>query len=61
MTTELECVDGVVRLKHDALLRLIVLLRYGIKNLKGIGEIDSSDSRPNDNRAERGYGWSAGF
>jgi hypothetical protein len=46
---------------HGAPLRLVVPLKYGIKNLKRIGRIDFSDSRPKDYWAERGYDWYAGF
>ena len=46
---------------HGAPLRLVVPVKYGIKNLKCIGKIDFSDSRPRDYWAERGYDWYAGF
>jgi len=36
-------------------------VKYGIKNLKRIGKIDFSASRPKDYWAERGYDWYAGF
>ena|SRR5579872_793263 len=47
--------------KHGAPLRLVVPVKYGIKNLKRIGRIEFSDSRPKDYWAERGYDWYAGF
>jgi hypothetical protein len=47
--------------QHGAPLRLVVPVKYGIKNLKRIGKIDFSDSRPKDYWAERGYDWYAGF
>jgi len=47
--------------QHGAPLRLVVPLKYGIKNLKRIGKIQFSDSRPKDYWAERGYDWYAGF
>jgi len=47
--------------QHGAPLRLVVPVKYGIKNLKRIGRIDFSDSRPKDYWAERGYDWYAGF
>ena len=47
--------------QHGAPLRLVVPLKYGVKNLKRIGKIDFSDSRPKDYWAERGYDWYAGF
>jgi hypothetical protein len=46
---------------HGAPLRLVIPVKYGIKNLKRIGRIDFSDSRPRDYWAERGYDWYAGF
>lgn len=46
---------------HGAPLRLVTPVKYGIKNLKRIGKIDFSDSRPRDYWAERGYDWYAGF
>jgi DMSO/TMAO reductase YedYZ molybdopterin-dependent catalytic subunit len=39
----------------------VVPVKYGIKNLKRIGKIDFSRSRPKDYWAERGYDWYAGF
>lgn len=47
--------------QHGAPLRLVVPVKYGIKNLKRIGKIEFSDSRPKDYWAERGYDWYAGF
>jgi hypothetical protein len=47
--------------RHGAPLRLVMPVKYGIKNLKRIGRIDFSDSRPKDYWAERGYDWYAGF
>jgi len=47
--------------KHGAPLRLVIPLKYGIKNLKRIGKIEFTDSRPKDYWAERGYDWYAGF
>ncbi len=47
--------------QHGAPLRLVVPVKYGIKNLKRIGKIDFSHSRPKDYWAERGYDWYAGF
>eukprot|EP01132_Coremiostelium_polycephalum_P013676 gene13676-16646_t len=40
---------------HGAPLRLIVPVKYGIKNLKRIGTISFSNSRPRDYWAEQGY------
>jgi DMSO/TMAO reductase YedYZ molybdopterin-dependent catalytic subunit len=46
--------------KHGAPLRLVIPLKYGIKNLKRIGTIRFTDDRPADYWAERGYNWYAG-
>ena len=40
-------------------LRLIIPLKYGIKNLKWIGTISFSDERPRDYWFERGYDYDA--
>jgi DMSO/TMAO reductase YedYZ molybdopterin-dependent catalytic subunit len=45
---------------HGAPLRLVIPLKYGIKNLKRIGTIRFTDVRPADYWAERGYDWYAG-
>jgi Oxidoreductase molybdopterin binding domain len=47
--------------EHGAPLRLVIPLRYGIKNLKRIGRIAFSNARPPDYWAERGYDYYAGF
>jgi DMSO/TMAO reductase YedYZ molybdopterin-dependent catalytic subunit len=46
--------------EHGAPLRLVIPLKYGIKNLKRIGTIRFTDDRPADYWAERGYDWYAG-
>jgi DMSO/TMAO reductase YedYZ molybdopterin-dependent catalytic subunit len=46
---------------HGAPLRLVIPVKYGIKNLKQIGTIRFTDDRPADYWAERGYDWYAGF
>jgi DMSO/TMAO reductase YedYZ molybdopterin-dependent catalytic subunit len=46
--------------QHGAPLRLVIPLKYGIKNLKRIGTIRFTDVRPADYWAERGYDWYAG-
>jgi len=46
--------------QHGAPLRLVIPLKYGIKNLKQIGTIRFTDVRPADYWAERGYDWYAG-
>lgn len=45
---------------HGAPLRLVIPLKYGIKNLKRIGTIRFTDTRPGDYWAELGYDWYAG-
>ena len=47
--------------EHGAPLRLIVPVKYGIKNLKRIGSIAFTDERPADYWAERGYDYYAGL
>ncbi len=47
--------------EHGAPLRLIIPVKYGVKNLKRIGVIKFSDTRPADYWAEQGYDWYAGF
>jgi len=47
-------------LKHGGPLRLVIPVKYGIKNLKRIGTIRFTDERPSDYWAERGYDWYAG-
>lgn len=46
---------------HGAPLRLIIPVKYGIKNLKRIGAIEYTDSKPDDYWAEQGYDWFAGL
>jgi DMSO/TMAO reductase YedYZ molybdopterin-dependent catalytic subunit len=45
---------------HGAPLRLVIPVKYGIKNIKRIGRIRFMDERPADFWAERGYDWYAG-
>lgn len=47
--------------EHGAPLRLVIPVKYGIKNLKRIGKIAFTNTRPPDFWAERGYDWYAGF
>jgi DMSO/TMAO reductase YedYZ molybdopterin-dependent catalytic subunit len=47
--------------EHGAPLRLLIPIKYGIKNLKRIGEIDFTTMRPPDYWAERGYDDYPGF
>ena len=48
-------------LKHGAPLRLVIPVKYGIKNLKRIGTIRFTNKRPKDYWAEQGYDWYAGL
>lgn len=45
--------------EHGAPLRLVIPVKYGIKNLKCIGSITYTDERPDDYWAERGYDYYA--
>ena len=47
-------------LDHGAPLRLVIPVKYGIKNIKRIGTIRFADRRPADYWAELGYDWYAG-
>ncbi|RKR84959.1 molybdopterin-dependent oxidoreductase-like protein [Mucilaginibacter gracilis] len=46
---------------HGAPLRLIIPVKYGIKNLKRIANITFSNTRPPDYWAERGYDYYSGL
>ncbi len=48
-------------LNHGAPLRLIVPVKYGIKNIKRIGTISFNDHRPRDYWAEQGYDYYSGL
>ena len=52
--------DRPLSLGHGAPLRLVIPVKYGIKNIKRIGTIRFTDERPADYWAERGYDWYAG-
>jgi hypothetical protein len=47
--------------KHGQPLRLIIPVKYGIKNLKRIGTISFSKERPPDYWAEQGYDYYSGL
>lgn len=47
--------------KHGAPLRLVIPVKYGIKNIKRIGLVQYSANRPGDFWAEEGYDWFAGL
>ena len=53
--------DKLLPLEHGAPLRLIIPVKYGIKNLKRIGSITFSNSRPHDYWAEQGYDYYSGL
>lgn len=48
-------------IEHGAPIRLIVPVKYGIKNLKRIGTMYFSNSRPRDYWAEQGYDYYSGL
>ncbi len=47
--------------EHGAPLRLAIPVKYGVKNLKRIGTIEYTSTRPRDYWAEDGYDWFAGL
>jgi DMSO/TMAO reductase YedYZ molybdopterin-dependent catalytic subunit len=47
--------------EHGAPLRLVIPVKYGIKNIKLITRITYSPHRPGDFWAESGYDWYAGL
>jgi DMSO/TMAO reductase YedYZ molybdopterin-dependent catalytic subunit len=47
--------------EHGAPLRLVIPVKYGVKNIKRIGAIRYSTLRPADYWAERGYDWYVGL
>jgi DMSO/TMAO reductase YedYZ molybdopterin-dependent catalytic subunit len=53
--------DRPLKIENGAPLRLLIPVKYGIKNLKRVGKIFLSDKRPPDYWAERGYDWYAGL
>lgn len=52
---------GPITAEHGAPLRLIIPVKYGIKNLKRIGSISFSNTRPRDYWAELGYDYYSGL
>lgn len=48
-------------MEHGFPLRLIVPVKYGIKNLKCIGLLFFSNTKPRDYWAQRGYDYYAGL
>jgi DMSO/TMAO reductase YedYZ molybdopterin-dependent catalytic subunit len=53
--------DQPLSLAHGAPLRLIIPVKYGIKNLKRIGTISFSNERPGDYWARHGYDYYSGL
>lgn len=53
--------DQPLQGKHGQPLRLIIPVKYGIKNLKRIGTITFSAQRPRDYWAEQGYDYYSGL
>lgn len=53
--------DQPIPMNHGAPLRLIIPVKYGIKNLKRIGSINFSNQRPKDYWAELGYDYYSGL
>lgn len=47
--------------EHGAPLRLVIPVKYGVKNIKRIGTIGYSTRRPADYWAEQGYDWYIGL
>jgi hypothetical protein len=47
--------------EHGAPLRLVIPVKYGVKNIKRIGTIRYTTLRPADYWAERGYDWYIGL
>ncbi len=47
--------------EHGAPLRLVIPVKYGVKNIKRIGLIRLTGQRPADYWAENGYDWFAGL
>jgi hypothetical protein len=47
--------------RHGAPLRLIIPVKYGVKNLKNIGKMFFSNDRPRDYWFERGYDYYCGL
>ncbi|UKT62272.1 molybdopterin-dependent oxidoreductase [Pedobacter mucosus] len=53
--------NAPLTINHGAPLRLIVPVKYGIKNLKRIGTMSFSNTRPKDYWAENGYDYYSGL
>jgi len=53
--------DEALSPEHGAPLRLVIPVKYGVKNIKRIGLITWSNARPSDYWHERGYDWFCGL
>jgi DMSO/TMAO reductase YedYZ molybdopterin-dependent catalytic subunit len=53
--------DEPLTASHGGPLRLVVTVKYGIKNIKWLGRMHFREDRPADYWAERGYDWYAGL
>ncbi|MGZ3752071.1 MAG: molybdopterin-dependent oxidoreductase [Mucilaginibacter sp.] len=53
--------DELLNGNHGQPLRLIIPVKYGIKNLKRIGSMTFSNTRPRDYWAEQGYDYYSGL
>jgi len=53
--------DKPLTYEHGAPVRLVIPVKYGIKNIKRIGLIRYTNQRPNDYWYQRGYDWFAGL
>jgi len=47
--------------EHGAPLRLVIPVKYGVKNIKRLGKIQYRKDRPADYWAQQGYDWYAGL
>lgn len=47
--------------EHGAPLRLVIPVKYGIKNIKRVGLVEYTNDKPADYWAEEGYDWFAGL
>jgi hypothetical protein len=47
--------------EHGAPLRLVIPVKYGIKNIKRVALIEYTNDKPDDYWAEEGYDWFAGL
>lgn len=53
--------DQPITAEHGAPVRLLIPVKYGVKNLKRIGTIRFADERPRDYWAEEGYDYHLGL